>query len=67
MAELFVMGYHSAVSLTPERLHETLETLLGAAALVLRPESPAPPSRPASPLVGAWLTRDPLQASLALA
>ena len=29
MAELFVMGYHSAVSLTPERLRETVATLLG--------------------------------------
>lgn len=29
MAEVFVMGYHSAVSLTPERLRETIETLLG--------------------------------------
>ena len=29
MAELFVMGYHAAVSLTKEQFHETLETLLG--------------------------------------
>ena len=30
MAEVFVMGYHSAVSLTRERLQETLDSLLGA-------------------------------------
>ena len=30
MAELFIMGFHSTVELTPARLTETLETLLGS-------------------------------------